>query len=426
MIKVQKMKRNWTKVLSYLLVGTMLIIMTSCAKEKTLIQAGNLMAEISADEVSSRTPDDQFIGNTADFSFDLFKETIAEKENSLVSPLSVMLALAMTANGADSETLEEMAQVLGKDLTLNELNEYLYSYANSLPSEVKSKLQIANSIWLSEDEDRLVVEKEFLKVNASYYGAAAYKSAFDDQTIKDINSWVETNTDGMIDKILEQINEDAIMYLINAIVFDAEWKNAYKLNEIASGDFTAIDGSTQTADYMNSEEDTYLDDGRATGFIKPYANGHYSFVALLPNEDVDILDYIATLSGEGFLKTIKEAEKTAVTAALPKYSYAYTVTMNDALKAIGMPKAFSADEADFSKLGKSSRGNIYIGEVLHKTFISVDELGTKAGAVTKVEMREESYMETKIVKLERPFVYAIIDNATNLPVFIGAVMSLGK
>ena len=180
MIKVQKMKRNWTKVLSYLLVGTMLIIMTSCAKEKTLIQAGNLMAEISADEVSSRTPDDQFIGNTADFSFDLFKETIAEKENSLVSPLSVMLALAMTANGADSETLEEMAQVLGKDLTLNELNEYLYSYANSLPSEVKSKLQIANSIWLSEDEDRLVVEKEFLKVNASYYGAAAYKSTFDE------------------------------------------------------------------------------------------------------------------------------------------------------------------------------------------------------------------------------------------------------
>ena len=100
--------------------------------------------------------------------------------------------------------------------------------------------------------------------------------------------------------------------------------------------------------------------------------------------------------------------------------------LNDALEAIGMPKAFSADEADFSKLGKSSRGNIYIGEVLHKTFISVDELGTKAGAVTKVEMREESYMETKIVKLESPFVYAIIDNATNLPVFIGAVMSLGK
>ncbi|MDD4658322.1 MAG: serpin family protein, partial [Eubacteriales bacterium] len=134
--------------------------------------------------------------------------------------------------------------------------------------------------------------------------------------------------------------------------------------------------------------------------------------------------YIQGLTGEGFLQTIDGAVNTAVSAALPKFSYDYTIQMNAALLNLGMPTAFSPEAADFSKLGKSAGGNIYIGEVLHKTFIQVDELGTKAGAVTKVEMKCGSVMETKVVRLERPFVYAIIDNASKLPVFIGAVMEI--
>ena len=130
----------------------------------------------------------------------------------------------MTANGAANETLSQMEEVLGKDIPLEELNEYLYYYVNNLPSEEKSKLNIANSIWFRDDEDRLTVEKDFLQKNADYYNAAIYKSPFDDQTLQDINYWVKTNTDGMIDKILEKIDDDSIMYLINAIVFDAEWK----------------------------------------------------------------------------------------------------------------------------------------------------------------------------------------------------------
>ena len=168
-----------------------------------------------------------------------------------------------------------------------------------------------------------------------------------------------------------------------------------------------------------------LDDGRATGFAKPYAGGKYSFAALLPNEGVAIADYVASLSGETLIKTITGAEKTAVSVSLPKFSYDYTVKMNDALKALGMPDAFFRRPGRFQRLGRSSRGNIYIGEVLHKTFIAVDELGTKAEAVTKVEMKDEAYVETKIV-LDRPFVYAIIDNATALPLFIGTVNSINR
>ncbi len=213
--------------------------------------------------------------------------------------------------------------------------------------------------------------------------------------------------------------------MINAIVFEAEWERIYTEYDIREGFFTALDGSQQKAEFMHSEESAYLDDGRAIGFIKPYAGNLYSFAALLPNEGVDLGDYIAGLSGNGFLETIAGAQSTPVAATLPKFSYDYRIKMNEALKIMGMPRAFSPWEADFSKLGRSSRGNIFIGEVLHKTFIRVDERGTKAGAVTKVEMKDEAYIETKSVVLDRPFVFAIIDNASNLPLFIGSLAEIG-
>jgi len=406
---------------SILLLASITLNLTACAPT---VQAADLMSGISGQSVQGKNADARFIGNTADFSLALFKKTINEEKNSLISPLSVLLALAMTANGADKQTLSEMEAVLGGDIDLEELNHYLYSYVRNLPNEKKSRLTVANSIWFREDENRLTVEKEFLQKNANYYDAAAYKSPFDNQTLKDINNWVKKNTDGMIDKILDQIEDDTVMYLINAVAFVAEWETVYNKANIIEGFFTAIGGSEQRAEFMHSEENIYLDDGRATGFIKPYAGNKYSFVALLPNEDIAIGDYIDMLSGEGFLQTINGAVNTTVSAALPKFSYDYKIQMNASLKAMGMPQAFSPLQADFSKLGKSSRGNIFIGEVLHKTFIQVDELGTRAGAVTKVEMKDEAYIETKVVVLNRPFVYAIIDNASKLPVFIGTVMEI--
>lgn len=416
-------KQSLLFAISLLLLAAIPFNLTACLSS---VQAADLMAGISAQTVQGKTADAKFIGKTADFSLNLFKQAIAEDKNALISPLSVLLALAMTANGADNQTLAEMEAVLGGDIPLAELNEYLYSYVENLPSEKRAKLTVANSIWFRGDENRLTVEKDFLQTNANYYKAAAYKSPFDKQTLKDINNWVKKNTDNMIDKILDEIAEDAVMYLINAIVFEAEWETVYNKNNIFEGEFTAFDGRKQKVELMGSEESFYIDDGRATGFIKPYANNKYSFVALLPNEDIALSNYVEGLSGERFLQTIDGAVNTLVSATLPKFSYDYEIQMNDALKALGMPTAFSAPQADFTKLGRSTRGNIYIGEVLHKTFIQVDELGTKAGAVTKVEMRDEAYVETKIVVLDRPFVYAIIDNASKLPVFIGTVMEIGE
>ena len=411
-------------LLSILLVCSIVLNLTGCA---TKVQAADLMEGVKANTVPGKAADDAFAQSQMRLAVDLFQSSVLESkdENVLISPLSIQLALAMTANGADGNTKAEMEALLGGEISLEDLNEYLYSYVNNLPSAEKYKLQIANSIWFRDDEGRLQVEKGFLQKNADYYGAQAYKAAFDDQTLKDINNWVKDHTDGMIDSILDQIDEDAVMYLINALVFDAEWQHVYDKSDVYKGKFTNIGGTEKQVDMMHSEETVYLQDENAIGFMKPYSGSKYNFAVLLPNEGADIYEYIAGLTGESLMETLSTPQLGMVMATLPKFSYEYELTMNDVLKELGMPSAFSGDTADFSKMAHSSRGNIYIGDVLHKTFISVDELGTKAGAVTKVQMNDESApMSEWVVTLNRPFVYMIIDNETNLPVFIGTVMDV--
>lgn len=393
--------------------------MSGCSES---VKADSLMEGIERNSVQGRRPDESFIKSSADFAVKLFKEGYDPEKSSLISPLSVMLALAMTANGAQDITLSEMERTLGGEIKIDELNEYLYSYAEGLPSDENAKLDIANSIWF-RDSETLEVKKDFLQTNADYYNAAAYKAAFDSQTVKDINNWVKSNTDGMIDKIIDEIGYDTVMYLINALTFDAEWENIYYKHSVAQGEFTSVNGDKRRVEMMYSTEGKYIKDANAQGFIKAYKGG-YSFAALLPDEGVSVNDYIQSLSGQKLLDIINGAENANVQAQLPKFSYDYAVHLNDALKKLGMPAAFDSSGADFSRLGSSDLGNIYIGDVLHKTFISVDERGTKAGAVTKVEMNAESAMPGYSVKLNRPFVYMIIDDATGLPIFIGAVMDI--
>lgn len=417
-------KKMFLAILSLILICSMAVNLTGCA---TKVQAADLMEGVQANTVTSKAADDAFAQSQMRLAVDLFQASVLESkdENVLISPLSIQLALAMTANGADGDTKAEMEALLGGEISLENLNEYLCSYVNNLPSAEKYKLQIANSIWFRDNEGRLQVEKDFLQKNADYYGAQAYKAAFDDQTMKDINNWVKDHTDGMIDSILDQIDEDAVMYLINALVFDAEWQHVYDKSDVYKGKFTNIDGAEKQVDMMHSEETVYLQDENATGFMKPYSGSKYNFAVLLPNEGVDIYEYIAGLTGEELMETLSTPQLGMVMATLPKFSYEYELTMNDVLKELGMPSAFSGDTADFSKMAHSSRGNIYIGDVLHKTFISVDELGTKAGAVTKVQMNDEcAVMSEWVVTLNRPFIYMIIDNDTNLPVFIGTVMNV--
>ncbi|MBQ7100205.1 MAG: serpin family protein, partial [Clostridia bacterium] len=387
-------------------------------------QAKDLMKGMSPNSVNSLDSLDRYNSAVTDFAVRLFRASAEDGKNVLLSPLSVLCALAMTANGAENETLEEMEAVLG--MSKDELNLYVYSYINSLPDSNEYKLSLANSIWFTGDE-RFTVSREFLQANADYYGADIYKAPFNDKTCREINKWVKHKTDSMIPEIVDEIPTDAVMYLVNALAFEAQWRKVYEKDQVRDGEFTKEDGTKQTAEFMYGMEGTYLEDEKASGFVKYYKGGKYAFVAMLPDEGVSVSEYVASLDGEKLRAMLSDPGYTTVSTALPKFETEYSVEMNDVLKSMGMSTAFSSDEADFTALGTSTRGNIYINRVLHRTYISVGEKGTKAGAATAVEMADEAGMETlepKEIYLDRPFVYMLIDTENNIPFFIGTMTDI--
>jgi serpin B len=394
------------------------------------ILTSDLMLGINAQQVNTVALDDRFHSAAANFSLDLFRATISNNDNTLISPTSVLLALAMTANGADGNTLSQMERVLGDGMPIDELNAYLYSFVNNLTSQPKEHISISNSIWFKDWG--FTPNRDFLQTNANYFDADAFAAPFDNQTVTDINTWISEATDGLIERMLNEIPEEAVLYLINTILFDAEWAKPYDEGSVRSGEFINHNNQLQTAYFLHSPELThsieysYIEGNGATGFIKPYHSGRYSFAAILPDENIDILDYVATLSGEEFLSLIGNAYPARVMTVLPKFNYEYEILMNEMLIAMGMEDAFCERAANLSRMGSSLRGDLFISKVLHKANITVDERGTKAGAATVVEVGADSVPPPPdyTVILDRPFVYAIIDNATNLPLFIGTFLSI--
>lgn len=352
---------------------------------------------------------------------------ITESENVLISPLSVMMALGMTANGAGEETLSQMEEAFG--ISKGELNVFLRDYRWALPDGEKYKLSLANALWLTADE-RFFAEQDFLQTNADYYEAGVYRASFDDAALKEINDWVEKNTDGMVKNILDRIDERAVMYLVNALAFDAQWQEPYEDYQVREGDFTREDKSIAKVDMMYSGESQYLEGEQAVGFLKYYAGGKYAFAALLPKEGVSIQEYVMSLTGEELRSMLIHSREAEVQAAIPEFQSEYSVDLRDALRKMGIQDAFDENNANFLGLGYSDGGNIYIDRVIHKTFIAVDAEGTRAGAATVVEMEDGCAAiepeEPKIVYLNRPFVYMLIDCETKLPVFLGTVADVGE
>lgn len=400
----------------------LVLTLTACAQA----QARDLMADVTARPVEG-TPDmDAGAAAAADFGVRLLQASLEEEQNTLISPLSVLTALAMTANGAQGETLAQMEAVLGLDSQT--LNGFLHAYMAALARDGNGGLRMANSIWFKEDP-RLEVEQEFLQTNADYYQASIYKAAFDDQTLKDINAWVSEHTDKMIPAILDEIPEDAVLYLVNALAFDAEWEELYDANDLLEKTFTAYNGEKRTVEMMNSEEFLYLEDENATGFLKYYEGRDYAFAALLPNEGVSVQEYVRALTGEHLLELLSDPQEITVYAWLPKFETEFDVEMSDILEELGMTDAFDGSRADLSRMGTCDDGasNLYINRVLHKTFLSVSEQGTRAGAATVVEAVAECAVEivdSRTVHLDRPFVYLLIDTQTNLPLFFGTVLDV--
>lgn len=405
----------------FAMMSAILLLVTGCSSK---IQGEDLMKDVKQNDKQVVQVSEVNSVALTDFAVRLFQAGAEDDKNTLISPLSVLSALAMTANGAKENTLSQMEAVFG--MSTNELNEYLHSYITALPQGEKYKLNLANSIWFTDDE-RFMVKEEFLQTNADYYGANIYKAPFNDTTLKDINQWVKEKTDGMIPEILDKIAEDEIMYLINALAFEAEWDNIYTSGDVQNRIFTTEEGQEQNAEFMYGEEHAYLEDKDATGFIKYYKDHKYAFVALLPNEGISVNEYVKGLTGENLNRVLEKPQNVTVNTAMPKFETEYDVEMSEVLCEMGMPDAFHGDKANFTNLGTSTKGNIYINRVLHKTFISVGEHGTKAGATTAIAMADTCAAvaeEPKSVYLDRPFVYMLIDCESSVPFFCGTMMSL--
>ena len=351
----------------------------------------------------------------------LLYATYEDDKSSIISPVSILLALAMVMNGAAGATLVEMEIALRMDLA--ELNDYLYSYCAYLPSSDKYNLSIANSVWFI-DSPALEINEAFLQTNADYYRASLYKAPFNKSTVNDINTWVRRNTDGMIKDIVDDIPPEAIMYIVSALAFDAEWENIYKKNQVRNGDFTKENGDTVSAKFMYSTESSYIEDKNATGFIKYYKDRKYAFAALLPNEGISISDYMVSLNGYSLNEMLLNPTSATVITSMPKFESEYSEEISMILEKFGIYSAFNPYNADFSLLGSYSGGNIFINSVIHKSYISVNEKGTRAGAATLIEVKNtaDNIDESKYVYLDRPFVYMIIDTETATPLFIGTMM----
>ena len=421
------MKKTFANILTTTLSALTIFSAAGCHIDRKIV-SNELSKGYTRNVTAQAETSEPFKQNLANFSFAVFHETLSNGErNDLFSPLSAALCLALINNGANGNTRAQLETLFGMET--NELNRSLYAYTNSLYSGKNCTVNLANSIWFKEDA--LHLNPDFLQANADWYGAQAYASKFDASTVKDINNWCYNQTKGKIDKILDEIPPYAVMYLINALDFEAKWLNEYKASDVHDGVFHGYQGQDSEVSMLYSKESTYLLDDNAVGFAKSYIDGNYEFVALLPDEGVDVYDYAQSLTGEEWERLWAEeserkenGEYRDVYVRMPEFTYESELSLNECLQSLGVTDMFSPETADFS--GMDNTQILYCDVVKQKTVIEHNRHGTKAAAITWGAMKGMSAApaEPLYIYLERPFVYTIMDSENHLPLFLGVVSNL--
>lgn len=357
---------------------------------------------------------------TAGFAFRTFVKTHNLQKNALISPVSILLALCLAAEGADGTTLAQIEKIMGADI------ETLRSAFSGYIANQKgnSELRIANSIWLNNEKNRLSVAESFINTCKNSYNAEVLSESFDEKTAKRINKWVNKNTDGTIDSVIPSIPSHAVMYLINTVLFESEWQTPYYKRQVVPGTFRNSDNTLSDVEMMVSDEYRHFTIGKIQGIIKDYKSGNYAFVAMLPDENVSLENALASINPQDFIRKMSEESYRHTVVRLPKFEFECSFELPKIFKAMGMTDAFDITKADFSKMGSSTRGNLFISNILHKTYIKVAEKGTKAGAATVIEVADSAApMEPLRLNFDRPFIYAIIEKESGMPIFLGTVTS---
>lgn len=356
------------------------------------------------------------------FTFDLLSEALTSlsgQDNAMLSPLSVTMALSMTANGAKGATQSDMYKALRSEgYEPSFLNEYYKKLITTLPTlDSEVKLDIANSIWYREG---FQVVPAFLETNENFYQATARALNFDDPAAtKIINDWVNEKTTGKIPTIVDKIDQDMRMYLINAIYFKGAWSKPFKKERTQNKEFQSPSGSIQTP-FMQSEGFySVLETADFQAIEIPYGDTTYSMYAFLPAKEISPKALLNELSEVGgWERYQKDFHSRQTRLSLPKFKFSYENRLNEELERLGMGLAFS-DQADFRGIEKD--GGLTISEVKHKTFIEVNEEGTEAAAVTSVGISVTSMPMYYNMTFDRPFLFFIHENTSGLILFAGQV-----
>ena len=366
-------------------------------------------------------------GNKLAFKF--LQQLAQENKKSFVcSPLSLQLALAMTANGAEGETLQEMLDVLGYGSEgMAALNAYAKILIEQLPAvDLDVKLKMADAI-VATDEYQL--NAGFRETLRTYYYAPAVTMSFDDpeRVLAQVNEWARRNTEGLIDPMLKDMAPNAVAYLMNALYFKARWQGAdrnpmFNSQFTSKGDFYKEDGSKTQVPFMSTGRHfPYADKGDYEVVALPYESGKFFMYILLPKKKDGLSAMIASLRNTSWNSLISSLETgREVSLRMPKFETAGDFELSKALMAMGMTKAFDEVFAEFGGMFDGSRG-LYINRVLQKAKIQVAEWGTEAAAVTVVEMAEKSSMPEHVVYFtaDHPFVFVIGEQESGTILFEG-------
>lgn len=412
--------KNLKKPICTLLCGAILCGCAGGSDSQQSIVSSQTSSQDSS--VSVVMAGDEELNRLYSFSWDLFNQVRHEKEGQLVSPLSALFALGMTANGAKGGTLEQMEEAL--NLSVDQINALSRSALDSADADSTRTLEIANSIWLNQDQADSFIDS-YGKLLDQDYDAQSFEFDASKDPQKEIDQWISEKTRGLIDQMPADLSAETALVLVNALAFDSAWAVNYEDSQIVHAPFHNVDGTEAQVQMLTSDEEDLVMAEGLKGFIKPYESYRYGLAVLIPEDENRLLgDVLANVDGTRLLNALRTPQAATIHASFPEYEFSSEMKLNDTLKSMGMELPFE-DGADFS--GMIEGGNIAISEVLQKARIKVNRAGTKAAAATEVVMNETAALITEDevdVICDRPFLYILMDLDTATPVFMGTIQSM--
>ena len=423
-----------------LLLATLLACVVSCHKKQPevvdLDEAFAIEQPAPTAAVTRLSLDERQKGYVREgnkLSFQLLQRLSKEEKGSFVcSPLSLQLALAMTANGAEGETLREMLDVLGYGQEgMAALNAYARILIEQLPAlDLEVTVKLADAILAT---DRYALRTDFRKTLQTYYYAPAASMSFDnpDEVLAQVNEWARRNTEGLIDPMLRDMSPNAVAYLLNALYFKAKWqggeRNPMFNSESTSEDtFYRADGSRTRVPFMFARRYfPYADKGDYEVVALPYASGKYFFYILLPKKADGLDGLVAALPGISWNEWIASLQDVSeIRLQMPKFDVSGDFELSKVLMALGMRRAFDEVGAQFGRMFDGVTPGFYISRVLQKAKMTVAEWGTEAAAVTAVEVAEKSAMPGNVISFvaDHPFVFVLGEQESGTILFEGVYM----